>query len=150
MGWLWTPLSVPWSLCGSYQNLLCAVPMYTSAHMRGRIFYVEIDVLQLRAMFWDGNDDRYLPLYNYDVEELLCRAASQSVPGLWCSGVPYRRSTVVDLMMTTSLVETCCLFDTFMVIKEYCCVDVLPFIYFVALRDASSKVCSVSIYIRMG
>ena len=26
-----------------------------------------------------------------------------------------------------------------MVIKEYCCVDVLSFIYFIALRDASSK-----------
>ena len=27
------------------------------------------------------------------------------------------------------MVETCCLFDTFMVIKEYCCADVLSFIY---------------------
>jgi hypothetical protein len=27
-----------------------------------------------------------------------------------------------------------------MVIKEYCCADVLSFIYFIALRDASSKV----------
>ena len=26
--------------------------------------------------------------------------------------------SVMDLMMTTSLVETCCLFDTFMVIKN--------------------------------
>ena len=33
--------------------------------------------------------------------------------------------SVMDLMMTTWLVETCCLFDTFMVIKEYCCADVL-------------------------
>ena len=38
--------------------------------------------------------------------------------------------SVIDLMMTTWLVETCCLFDTFMVIKEYCCADVLSFVYF--------------------
>ena len=31
--------------------------------------------------------------------------------------------------MTTWLVETCCLFDTSMVIKEYCCADVLSFRY---------------------
>jgi hypothetical protein len=48
--------------------------------------------------------------------------------------------SVMDLMMTTWLVETCCLFDTFMVIKEYCCVDVLSFMYFIALREASLKV----------
>ena len=37
--------------------------------------------------------------------------------------------SVMDLMMTTWWVETCCLSDTFMVIKEYCCADVLSFIY---------------------
>jgi len=36
--------------------------------------------------------------------------------------------SVMDLMMTTWLVETYRLFDTFMVIKEYCCADVL-FLY---------------------
>ena len=37
--------------------------------------------------------------------------------------------SVMDLMMTTWLAETFCLFDTFMVIKEYCCAEVLSFIY---------------------
>jgi hypothetical protein len=43
--------------------------------------------------------------------------------------ISLQAATVMDLMMTTWLVETCCLFDTFIVIKEYCCADVLPLIY---------------------
>ena len=51
-------------------------------------------------------------------------------------------SFITIKVMTTWLVETCCLFDTFMVIKEYCCADVLSFIH-LSLSQRGNEVNNV-------
>jgi hypothetical protein len=78
---------------------------------------------------------RLQPLLNL-VFKLLRRhsLALPICPFVNTNGIPYVLAAFYDFVSLCDgpdddhlMVETCCLFDTFMVIKEYCCADVLSF-----------------------